>query len=71
MTNRSMTDQISALHLIIEKAHEFHQDEHLLVAFLNLKAAFDAAHQGVGSLGLHGWFGSSEGIRGKQRQTPP
>ncbi len=29
------------LHLIIEKAREFRKDQHLYIAFINLKATFD------------------------------
>jgi len=42
MSNRSTIDQISALHLIIEKTREFRKGRHLYIAFIDLKAAFDS-----------------------------
>ncbi|GAB1609994.1 hypothetical protein Ahia01_001285300 [Argonauta hians] len=42
MPNRSTTNQISALRLIVEKAHEFRCDRRLYIAFLDLRAAFDS-----------------------------
>ncbi|GAA6104692.1 SLAIN motif-containing protein 1-like [Tachysurus ichikawai] len=42
MPNRSTIDQISAVHLLIEKTYEFHKDRHLYTGFIDLKAAFDA-----------------------------
>lgn len=36
-----LIDQISALRLIFEKAHEFRKDRHLYISFLNPKVAFD------------------------------
>ena len=41
MPNRSTIDHISAVRLITEKAREFRKDCHLLIAFIDLKAAFD------------------------------
>lgn len=41
MPNRSTTDHISAVRLLIEKTHEFRKDRHLYVGFIDLKSAFD------------------------------
>ncbi len=41
MPNRSTTDQISAVRLLIEKTYEFRKDRHLYIGFIDLKAAFD------------------------------
>ena len=41
MPNRSTTDHISALRLLIEKVREFRKDRHLYIGFIDLKAAFD------------------------------
>lgn len=41
MPYRSTTDHISALRLIVEKVREFRKNQHLYIAFIDLKAAFD------------------------------
>lgn len=41
MPNRSTTDHISAVRLLIEKTREFRKDRHLYIGFIDLKAAFD------------------------------
>ncbi|KAJ8287175.1 hypothetical protein GJAV_G00048520 [Gymnothorax javanicus] len=41
MPNRSTTDHISVLRLIIENVRKFRKNQHLFIAFIDLKAAFD------------------------------
>ncbi|XP_042885024.1 uncharacterized protein LOC122261430 [Penaeus japonicus] len=41
MPNRSTTDHISALRLLIENVRDFRRDRHLFIGFIDLKAAFD------------------------------
>uniref|UniRef100_A0A3B3HVR8 ribonuclease H n=1 Tax=Oryzias latipes TaxID=8090 RepID=A0A3B3HVR8_ORYLA len=41
MPNRSTTDHISAVRLLIEKTYEFRKNRHLYMVFIDLKAAFD------------------------------
>ena len=48
LPNRSTTDHISALRLIIEKTREFRNKRQLYIAFIDLKAAFDSIdHQSL------------------------
>ena len=48
MPNRSTTDHISALRLLVEKVREFRKDRHLYIGFIDLKAAFDTVdHQSL------------------------
>lgn len=42
MPNRSTSDHISAVRLLIEKHREFRKNRHLYMAFIDLKAAFDS-----------------------------
>ena len=46
MPNRSTTDHISALRLMVEKAREFRKNRHLYIAFVDLRAAFDTIDHG-------------------------
>ena len=41
MPNRSTTDHISVIRLLIEKVREFRKDRHLYIGFIDLKAAFN------------------------------
>ena len=45
MPNRSTTDHISCIRLLIEKHREFRKDRQLFIAFIDLKAAFDSVHR--------------------------
>ncbi|GAA6112102.1 gamma-aminobutyric acid receptor subunit alpha-2-like [Tachysurus ichikawai] len=45
MPYRSTIDEISAVHLLIEKTYEFRKDRHLYIGFIDLKAAFDTVCQ--------------------------